>query len=197
VFEPDAVVHANTSIRGRSRICANASIGPNARLRDAVVGEGAVVDAAVVEGTTLAAGTHVGPFSHVRAGSFLDEGAYVGTHVEVKASRLGRGSHVGHFSYVGDAVVGADVNVGAGTVTCNYDGVTKHVTEIEDAAFIGSDTLLIAPVRIGARAVTGAGSVVTRDVAPGERVAGVPARRMEGQKRRAAAIESEGGQTLG
>ena len=197
VFEPDAVVHANTSIRGRSHICANASIGPNARLRDAVVGEGAVVDAAVVEGTTLAAGAHVGPFSHVRAGSFLDEGVYVGTHVEVKASRLGRGSHVGHFSYVGDAVVGADVNVGAGTVTCNYDGVTKHVTEIEDAAFIGSDTLLIAPVRIGARAVTGAGSVVTRDVAPGERVAGVPARRMEGQKRRAVAIESEGGQTLG
>jgi bifunctional UDP-N-acetylglucosamine pyrophosphorylase/glucosamine-1-phosphate N-acetyltransferase len=106
----------------------------------------------------------------------LEAGVHIGNFVEVKASRIGAGSRAGHFSYIGDARVGADVNIGAGTVTCNYDGESKHETVIEDGAFIGSDTMLVAPVRIGRKASTGAGSVVTKDVEEGSKVAGVPAR---------------------
>ena len=172
----DVTVHPNTSIRGTTSVGEGASLGPNAQIVDSAVGPGAVVRAAVVESSTIEAGAHVGPFSHLRAGTHLAEGAFVGTHVEIKASRIGRNTHIGHFSYIGDAIIGDGVNIGAGTVTCNYDGVAKHVTEIGDGAFIGSDSMLVAPVRVGAGAVTGAGAVVTRDVAPGETVAGVPAR---------------------
>jgi bifunctional UDP-N-acetylglucosamine pyrophosphorylase/glucosamine-1-phosphate N-acetyltransferase len=116
---------------------------------------------------------------------------HVGNFVEVKASRLGRGTKVGHFSYVGDAEVGEEVNIGAGTVTCNYDGERKNATVIGDGAFVGSDTMLVAPVRLGRGARTGAGAVVTEDVPDGATVAGVPARAIGGRSRRQ--VRKQGG----
>ena len=130
----------------------------------------------MLEGTVLEDGTDVGPYCHLRPGTHLEESVHVGSHVEIKSSRVGAGSRVGHFSYIGDAVLGPGVNIGAGAVTCNYDGAGKHVTEIGEGALIGSDTMLVAPVRVGARAVTGAGAVITHDVPPDTTVAGVPAR---------------------
>ena len=136
--------------------------------------------ASVVEGAVIEKGADVGPFSHLRPGAHLEAGVHIGNFVEVKASRIGAGSRAGHFSYIGDAKVGADVNIGAGTVTCNYDGEKKNQTVIDDGAFIGSDTMLVAPVRVGRKASTGAGSVVTKDVPDGVKVAGVPARAVPG-----------------
>lgn len=135
----------------------------------------------------------MGPFAHLRQGAHLGPGVRVGNYAEVKASRLGRNTQVNHFSYVGDAEVGADVNIGAGTVTCNFDGRYKHRTVIEDGAFIGSGTMLVAPVRIGRGAATGAGSVVTRDVPAGAVVVGVPARPLE----KGGARDESGHQQLG
>ena len=192
----DVTVYPNTSIRGASRIARGASLGPNAQLKDAEVGPDVHVGSAVVEGSVLGPRVNVGPFSHIRPGCVLEEDAFVGSHVEIKASRICSGAHVGHFSYIGDAVVGADANIGAGTVTCNFDGVLKHETEIGEGAFIGSDSLLIAPVKVGAGAVTGAGAVVNRDVPPGGRVAGVPARPL-GMRSGRALVQKEEGISLG
>ncbi len=169
------VIHPNTTISGQTVIGQRCRVGPNAVIQDSRLGDDVAVVASVVEGAVLEDGADVGPFSHLRPGAHLEAGVHVGNFVEVKASRLGRGTKVGHFSYVGDAQVGAQVNIGAGTVTCNYDGEKKNRTVIEDGAFIGSDTMLVAPVRVGRGASTGAGSVVTRDVPAGARVAGVPA----------------------
>jgi len=196
VFEPDAVIHPNTSIFGASVIGAGSAVGPNAQLTDALIGVGAIVDAAVVRGATVGDAAQVGPYSLLREGTVLEAGAYVGAHVEIKASRIGSGAHVGHFSYVGDAVVGENANIGAGVVTCNFDGVSKRVTQIGAGAFIGSGCMLIAPVKIGANALTGAGAVINRDVGPGERVAGVPARAL-GARRTGAEAGYEGGRSLG
>jgi bifunctional UDP-N-acetylglucosamine pyrophosphorylase/glucosamine-1-phosphate N-acetyltransferase len=176
VLEADVLVHPNTAVRGRSVVGARAQLGPNAVLRDARVGADARIAGAVVEEASVGERAHVGPFSHLRAGTVLAPDAYVGSHVEVKASSIGPGAHVGHFSYIGDAEVGAEANIGAGTVTCNYDGTNKHRTVIGAGAFIGSDSMLVAPLRVGAGAMTGAGAVVTADVPDGARVAGVPAR---------------------
>ena len=127
-------------------------------------------------GSTLEDDVRIGPFSNVRAGSHLGQGVHLGSSAEVNGSRLGPGTRSGHFSYIGDAEVGAEVNIGAGTVTCNYDGVRKHKTKIGDGALIGSDTMLVAPVTVGAGSETGAGAVVTRDVPPDSLAKGVPAR---------------------
>ena len=192
----DVTVHPNTSIRGVSKVGHGATVGPNAQLRDADVGPEACVGSAVVEGSVLGPRVSVGPFSHIRPGSVLEESAYVGSHVEIKASRICAGAHVGHFSYIGDAVVGAGANIGAGTVTCNFDGKFKHETVIGEGAFIGSDSLLIAPVKVGAGALTAAGAVVNRDVPPGGRVAGVPARPL-GLRNGRALVQKEEGISLG
>jgi bifunctional UDP-N-acetylglucosamine pyrophosphorylase/glucosamine-1-phosphate N-acetyltransferase len=176
VIGPDTVIYPDTYIEGETRIGRRCRIGPNTILRDAVIGDDCVVEASVVEGAVLADRVHVGPFAHLRPGTRLAEEVRVGNFAEIKNSVVGPRTRMHHFGYLGDATVGADVNIGAGTVTCNYDGVRKHPTVIEDGAFIGSDTMLVAPVRVGRGAKTGAGSVVTRDVPPETLVYGVPAR---------------------
>lgn len=184
-------IRPNTTISGRSVIGARCIIGPNAVITDSRIGDNCAVVASLMEGTVLESGVDVGPFSHLRPGSYLEAGVHIGNFVEVKASRLGRGTKVGHFSYLGDAQVGEEVNIGAGTVTCNYDGEKKNATVIGDGAFVGSDTMLVAPVRLGRGAKTGAGSVVTQDVADGVMVAGVPARSPGRRTRRQ--VQKQGG----
>ena len=117
-----------------------------------------------IENATLESNVKVGPFSRIRPGSFLSKGSKIGNFVEVKKSKLGQNSKVNHLSYIGDALIGKDVNIGAGTITCNYDGKKKNTTKILDGAFIGSNTALVAPIKIGKKAVVGAGSTLSRDV---------------------------------
>ena len=172
----DTVIMPNTHVTGRSRIGRRCRIGPNSMVADSTIGDDCEVQSSVVTGAELQGHVEVGPFSNLREGARVEAYARVGTSVEVKASRIGRGTRVHHFSYIGDADLGARVNVGAGTVTCNFDGAEKHRTRIGDGAFIGSGTMLVAPVEVGANARTGAGAVVTRDVPDGTLVVGVPAR---------------------
>ena len=172
----DALIDRGSVLEGRTRVGTGTRIGPYAILRDAVVGERCRVEASVLEGATLEDDVRVGPFSHLRPGAYLERGVELGNFGEVKASRLGAGTKMHHFAYVGDAAVGSGVNIGAGTITLNYDGAQKHRTEIGDDAFIGSDTLLRAPVKVGRGAATGAGAVVTRDVPEGMLAVGMPAR---------------------
>jgi bifunctional UDP-N-acetylglucosamine pyrophosphorylase/glucosamine-1-phosphate N-acetyltransferase len=172
----DTVVHPNSTVSGSTVIGKDCRIGPNSIIVDSTIGDRCRVVASVVEKATLEEGVEVGPFGHVRPESYLEAGVHLGNFTEVKKSRLGRNTRMGHFSYIGDATVGAEVNIGAGTITCNFDGVAKHRTVIGDGAFIGSDTMLVAPVEVGEGAVTGAGSVVNRDVPPGALAVGVPAR---------------------
>ena len=183
----DTVLFPNTHLQGATCVGMNNLIGPNTIVRDSTIGDECRVEASVIEGAILENQVSVGPFAHLRKGAHLAEGVHMGNFGEVKNSYLGPGAKMGHFSYVGDAVIGAEVNIGAGTVTCNYDGVKKHATVIEEGAFIGSGTMLVAPVKIGARAVVGAGSVVTHDVPPDSVAYGVPAR-VKGRK----AKESQG-----
>ncbi|MEO8633265.1 MAG: bifunctional UDP-N-acetylglucosamine diphosphorylase/glucosamine-1-phosphate N-acetyltransferase GlmU [Chloroflexota bacterium] len=173
---PDAVIERGSVLEGRTRIGAQTRIGPYAIVRDTQIGERCRVEASVLEGATLEDDVRIGPYSHLRPGAYLEKGVEMGNFGEVKNSRLGQGTKMHHFSYVGDAQVGQRVNVSAGVITLNYDGVRKHRTEIGDDAFIGSDTLLRAPIKVGARAVTGAGSVVTKDVPDDMLAVGVPAR---------------------
>ncbi len=183
----DTVIYPNTFLQGRTRIGEGCRIGPNTIIRDSEIGEGCVIEASVIENSRLEDHVHVGPFSHLRPGAHLAQGVHIGNFAEVKNSYLGPGTKMGHFSYLGDATVGAEVNIGAGTITCNFDGRSKHRTVIEDGAFIGSDTMLVAPVKVGKGAKTGAGSVVTRDIPPETLAYGVPARvrkTLDGQKER-------------
>jgi bifunctional UDP-N-acetylglucosamine pyrophosphorylase/glucosamine-1-phosphate N-acetyltransferase len=174
----DATILPNTTIGRRSTIGEGSEIGPNSRLAGARVGKQVVIADSVVVDSSIGDFALVGPFSHIRGGSEIGTGVRVGNYVEVKASTLAPGVKAGHLAYIGDAEIGERTNVGAGTITCNYDGENKHRTTIGKDVFIGSNSSLIAPVTIGDGAATGAGSVVKRDVAPGERVAGVPARRL-------------------
>lgn len=172
----DTILHPGTSLEGATVIGEECVIGPDARLVDADVGDRVTIVASTVIQSTVAEGSRVGPYSHLRPGVRLGRFVYVGNYAEMKSATIGDGTKVHHMSYIGDATVGAGVNIGAGTITCNYDGRAKHATVIEDGAFIGSDTMLIAPVRIGRESMTGAGSVVTRDVPPRGVAVGVPAR---------------------
>jgi bifunctional UDP-N-acetylglucosamine pyrophosphorylase/glucosamine-1-phosphate N-acetyltransferase len=172
----DTVIHPRTILEGETTIGAGCAIGPGSHLRDSKVGDGCTILYSLVEEAVLEEKVDVGPFSHLRPGTHLASGVHVGNFVEIKESYIGPGTKVGHFSYIGDATLGREVNVGAGTITCNYDGERKHHTIVEDHVFLGSDTMLVAPVRVGAGAKTGAGSVVTRDIPPGSLAYGVPAR---------------------
>jgi bifunctional UDP-N-acetylglucosamine pyrophosphorylase/glucosamine-1-phosphate N-acetyltransferase len=175
----DTVIYPNTHLRGATAIGHDCRLGPNTIICDSTVGNGCVIEASVVEGATMEDDVDVGPFAHLRKGAHLAKGVHVGNFGEIKKSYLGPDTKMGHFSYLGDATLGANVNVGAGTITCNYDGEQKHPTVVEDDVFIGSDTMLVAPVKVGKGAKTGAGAVVTRDVPPGQVVYGVPAKAKE------------------
>lgn len=172
----DTTILPNTHLLGATRIGANSIIGPNALLRNAAIGNGCEIRQSVIEDAQVDDDADVGPYSHLRSGTRVCTGAHVGNFGEIKRSTLGRNSKMGHFSYLGDATVGEGVNIGAGAITCNYDGVRKNPTTIGDGAFIGSDTLLVAPVEIGAGATTGAGAVVTKNVPPDTVAVGLPAR---------------------
>ncbi len=172
----DTVIWPNTFLQGTSRIGAECEIGPNAIIVDTEVGNRCRIFASVLESAVLEDAVDIGPFGHLRKGAHLAQGVHMGNFGEVKNSYLGPGAKMGHFSYLGDATVGAGVNIGAGPITCNYDGVRKHPTRIGDNAFIGSDTMLVAPLTLGENARTGAGAVVTRNVPDNALAVGVPAR---------------------
>ena len=173
---PDAIIERGSILEGKTKVGPGTRIGPYSILRDTTVGANCRVEASVLEGATLEDEVTIGPFSHLRPGAYLERGVGIGNFGEVKNARLGSGTKMHHFSYIGDAAVGQRVNIGAGTITLNYDGVRKHRTEIGDDAFIGSDTLLRAPVRVGKNAATGAGAVVTKDVPDDHIAIGMPAR---------------------
>ncbi len=172
----DTVIFPNTHIIGEVRVGQDCKLGPNTTIRDSKIGDGCTVAASVVEGAVLEEQVEIGPFGHLRKGAHLGRGVHMGNYGEVKNSRLEAGVKIGHFSYIGDAHIGENVNIGAGTITCNFDGERKNKTEIGAEAFIGSDTMLVAPLRIGKGARTGAGSVVTKDVPDYGLAVGVPAR---------------------
>ncbi len=172
----DVTIEPNVILRGTTTVGAGSVIGAGSQLIDTQVGERAQVWASITESSVIEDEATVGPFSHLRAGSVVGRGAQVGNYAELKNARLGAGSKQHHMSYLGDAVLGERVNVGAGTITANYDGSRKHPTTVGDGAFLGVDTMLIAPIDIGEGARTGAGAVVTRDVPAGKLAVGVPAR---------------------
>ncbi len=172
----DSTIWPNTYLQGQTEIGGNCTIGPNAILRDTRVGERCKVLNSVLEKAVLEDDVDVGPFGHLRKGARLAHGVHMGNFGEVKDSYLGPGTKMGHMSYIGNATIGPGVNIGAGTVTCNFDGEKKHPTEIGAGAFIGSDTMLVAPIKVGEGAHTGAGAVVTKDVPPDTLAVGMPAR---------------------
>jgi bifunctional UDP-N-acetylglucosamine pyrophosphorylase / glucosamine-1-phosphate N-acetyltransferase len=161
----DTVLYGNVRLEGRTRIGEACTIYPGCRLVDTIVGDRVTVkDCSVVEESRIANGASIGPFAHLRPHSVIGQGARIGNFVEIKKSSVGEGSKINHLSYVGDATVGSDVNIGAGVITCNYDGFRKFPTIIEDGVFIGSDAQLVAPVRIGKGALVAAGATITHDV---------------------------------
>ncbi len=164
-IEPDTVIEPFVQLHGRTRIASDCLIRSYSVITNCEIGQGVHVrQGCIMEDARVAAGAILGPYCHLRPGSEIGEGAHVGNFVETKKTRLGRGSKANHLTYLGDAVIGEGVNVGAGTITCNYDGVHKHVTEIGDGAFVGSDSILVAPVKIGRGSYVAAASCITEDV---------------------------------
>ena len=160
----DVVIDVNAVFEGDVELADGVTVGPNAWIRDARIGAGVCIHPnTIVDGADVGPGCELGPFARIRPGTVLADGVKIGNFVETKKSRIGKGSKVNHLTYVGDAEIGAGVNVGAGTITCNYDGVNKHRTVIGDGAFIGSNTALVAPVTVGERATIGAGSTISKD----------------------------------
>jgi bifunctional UDP-N-acetylglucosamine pyrophosphorylase/glucosamine-1-phosphate N-acetyltransferase len=172
----DTVVHPGTSIGGATRIGRGCRIGPACRIADAKIGDGVQITESIVLDSTLGDGCKVGPYAHLRGGAMLGANVTIGDYVEVKNATLAEGVKAMHLTYLGDSSIGARTNIGAGTITCNYDGVRKNHTEIGSDVFIGTNTLLVAPVSVGDGALTGAGTVVIRNVAEGDKVVGNPAR---------------------
>ncbi len=181
----DTVIMPNTCLYGRTEIGAGNVLGPNSIIRDSIIGDGCKVLASVLEGAVLENDVDMGPFARLRKGAHLGNHVHMGNFGEVKDSYLADGVKMGHFSYIGNAQIGAHTNIGAGTITCNYDGEKKHATDIGENVFIGSDTMLVAPLKIGNGARTGAGAVVTKNVAEDTLVVGMPARAIKKLERNA------------
>ncbi len=179
----DTVIYPNTTIGLLSEIGEGCAIGPNSRLSDVKLGDNVTVRESVVVQTKIGSNVTIGPFAHLRGGAALGDDVRVGNFVEVKNAQMAAGSKASHLSYLGDVSIGEGANIGAGTITCNYDGKKKNRTTIGKNAMIGSNSSLVAPVTIGDGALTGAGSVVTKDVPPGARVAGNPARPLDARPR--------------
>ena len=172
----DCIIYPDVSIEGKSSLGQNCEIRSGTRITNSRLADNVVIkDHCVIIDSEIASNVSVGPFAHLRMNTRLEENSVVGNFVEIKKSSLGRGSKSMHLTYLGDATIGEETNIGAGTITCNYDGKNKNATIIEDDVKIGSDTMLVAPVRVGKGSVTAAGSVVTEDVPPNTLVAGVPA----------------------
>ncbi|HYW04760.1 MAG TPA: bifunctional UDP-N-acetylglucosamine diphosphorylase/glucosamine-1-phosphate N-acetyltransferase GlmU [Gammaproteobacteria bacterium] len=169
----DVTIDVNAVFEGEVVLGDGVRVGPNCHLRDCRLGNGVeLLPNTVVDGATVGTGARLGPFSRIRPGTELADGTHIGNFVEIKQSRVGTGSKINHLSYVGDTEMGRGVNIGAGTITCNYDGVHKHRTEIGDDAFVGSGTELVAPVRVGAGATIGAGSTISKDAPEGQLTVG-------------------------
>lgn len=181
----DVVIDVNVVFEGEVRLGDRVRIGPHTVIRDAYLGDDTEVLAhSLIEEAVIGNGAHIGPYARLRPGAHLADGVKVGNFVEIKKSVIGQNSKINHLTYIGDSEIGAEVNVGAGTITCNYDGANKHKTIIEDEAFIGSNTALVAPVRIGKGATIGAGSTIGRDVPPGRlALTRAPQKVVEGWKR--------------
>jgi bifunctional UDP-N-acetylglucosamine pyrophosphorylase/glucosamine-1-phosphate N-acetyltransferase len=189
----DARIEPWTILEGATVVGQDAVIGPTTHLRASRIGPRTRVWASIVEEATVAEDCEIGPYTHLRPGAEVGARCRIGNFAEIKKSRIGAGTQQHHFSYVGDAEVGEGVNIGAGSITANFDGQRKHRTVIGDRASIGVDTMMVAPVVIGEGAITGAGSVVNRDVAPGKKVVGVPARPIELRRRRSASSAAADG----
>lgn len=182
---PETTIWPNTYLHGKTSIGQSCKIGPNSIIRNSQIANDCTVLSSMLEGAVLEKGVDVGPFARLRKGAHLCEGVHMGNFGEVKDSTLGPGVKMGHFSYIGNATIGAESNIGAGTITCNYDGEKKHPTEIGEHVFIGSDTMLVAPIKIGDGARTGAGAVVTKDIPADTLAVGAPARAIKKLERKA------------
>ena len=189
-IEPGAIIEPGSHIKGKTTIATNSKIGPNAIIENSTIGRGCTLESCTIRGSVLRDEVEVGPYSTIRPGCKIESRVHIGTHAELKESQIGEGVRIGHFSYLGDAEVGARANIGAGAITCNFDGESKYRTIIGEDAFIGSDTMLVAPLKVGDRARTGAGAVVTKDVPDDANAVGHPAR---GTPSRRSRRESESG----
>jgi bifunctional UDP-N-acetylglucosamine pyrophosphorylase/glucosamine-1-phosphate N-acetyltransferase len=164
----DTTIYPNTHIYGKSQIGRDCVIGPSTWIEDSKFGNRVTIrSSCCITNASINNNVNIGPFAHLRPEAQIMDGAKIGNFVEIKKSKIGPGSKVSHLSYVGDAMLGKDVNIGAGTITCNYDGFEKHKTVVEDNVFIGSDTMLVAPIKVGKGAITGAGSTISKDVPEG------------------------------
>jgi bifunctional UDP-N-acetylglucosamine pyrophosphorylase / glucosamine-1-phosphate N-acetyltransferase len=179
-LEPDVHLLPGTILEGRTVVGARSVIGPDTQLSDTIVGDGAVVRQTVADEAEIGDDATVGPFVRLRPGTRLAAAAHIGTFVEIKNSDVGEGAKIPHLAYIGDAEIGDGANIGAGTITANYDGFGKYRTKVGKRARISSNTVLVAPVEVGDEAYTGAGAVVTRDVPPRAMAKGVPAEIEEG-----------------
>ena len=176
--EEGTIIYPGTHIKGKSIIGKDCKIGPNSELDDSIIGNNSIINNSIVTKSKLGKQVHVGPFSHVRQFTDIKDNVFIGTNVEIKNSTIDSKSKLGHYCYIGDSVIGQLVNIGAGTVTCNFDGDKKHKTNIKSKAFIGSGTMIIAPIIINEGAKIGAGSVLTQDVQKDSLVYGVPAKKI-------------------